>query len=574
MDEKGLISWATIFHGRLAITRKPMTFEQFGVLNNAVSLYTRENPSGVQKRRHFQIFERYLSMHKVDPENSSVGVYVSDEFRDLPVGAGSNAGVTMGAMVLARIDRGGEPIRVGLGDSVLCRVMRNPAKPDDDDCPVLVSFDPQERYAQEVPLGVLTVLTHAHEAALVTVQSGDFGALADPAENIYRYFRDEVLAENLVAVAVGGLADVLPPEKAEALLRGQWNGVWDIRSLEYVAKFFRMEITDKEVLENYANGLDSKWDEYRAGVLDAVTAHKVSFHILVCSTNIEALRSLTLCGLIRRAVAEKAAEVEKVVAELKTTRDEILAGGSKQTMMNEYLAAVKKGLRGFLSARGYDFDVIPQNYIDAPPTDKERVVTNLGVCREAAVAPELQQIIKIVCDAAYFKIDAWISGATAILAKKLEVKDVGPDDVPGAIAAVRPKVEAMVREKPDSKTAKRYVSLLEDIDYFVAMKKADDAISSGAVKPGEAAEYVMSIHAAAKSRLKLIEEECVTVIDIWGTPEQKKRAVDVGTDREIKRIPLEELKVVKNVQPSPDTIIDMTLPPNAQRVLSKKAPGL
>lgn len=584
------MSWATVFHGRLAITKKPLNFEQSGALNNAVSLYRRENASGVQKRPRFQGFERYLSTHRVDPENSFVGVYVSEDFRDLPV-AESNAGVTAGAMVLARVERGGDCVRAVLGDSVLCRVCREPAKPGDDDCPVLVSFDPEERHAEEVPLGVLTVLTHVHEAALVAAQSGDFGALADPAENIYRQFRDETLAPNIVTVAMGGLEEVLAPEKTEALLRGASAGVWDIKSLEYVARFFKMEITDKEIMDNYARGLSAAWDEHRAGLLAAAAAHAVSFNVLVEDANLAALRGLTLCGMVRRAVAERAAAVEKVVAETKAARDAILAGESKQTMMNEYLAATKKGVNGFLAARGYDFALIPPNYTEAPPADRERVVENLRVCRAAARDPELRQIIKIVCDAAYIKIDAWVSGAAAILAKKFEVKADASTDVRSILAAVRPGLDALLKEKPDSKTTKRYAAVLEDVEYFLSMKKADEELnakseergipvlssedngsgSGGGMMPGE---YIMSIHAAARNRLKMTEEECLTVVDIWGSEDQKRRARDVGTEREVRLIPEAELVVVKNVPENPDAVVDMTLPQAAGRILSMEAPKL
>ena len=560
-----------------------MNFEQFSVLNNAVALYCRENSAGVQKRPQFQAFERYLSTHKVDPENSFVGVYVSEEFRDLPV-AESNSGVTSGAMVLARIERGGECVRVALGDSVLCRVVREPAKPGDDDCPVLVSFDPTERLTEEVPLGVLTVLTHVHEAALVAAQSGDFGALADPAENIYRHFRDEALAANVVTVAMGGLEEVLPPAKTEALLRGEMAGVWDIKALEYVARFFKMEITDQEIMDNYARGIDGAWDAHRAGVLAAAAARTVSFNVLVADANVAALRGLTLCGMVRRALAERTAAAEKVVAETKAARDAILAGESKQAMMAEYLAAVKKGVNGFLAARGYDFDLIPPNYTEAPPADRDRVVANLGVCREATRDPELRQIIKIVCDAAYIKIDAWVSGAAAVLAKKFEIKADGTTDVRSVFAEVRPRLEALVKEKPDSKTTKRYAAVLEDVDYFLAMKRADEELSAKSEERGVAVlgecgdersgEFVMSIHAAAKNRLKMIEEECITVVEIWGTEDQKRRAKDVGTEREVKMIPEAELVIVKNVPENPDAVVDMTLPQCAERILSMEAPKL
>ena len=505
-----------------------------------------------------------------------------------------------GSMVLARVERGlGECVRVGLGECVLCRVCREPCRENnnnnnynnnnnnnnnEEDTPVLVSFDPEERVTEEVALGQLAGLSAVQEAALVAAASGDLGALADPVQNIFQAFRDGSLAPNLEAVAAAGLEEVVPQAKTAALLRGETAGVWDVKALEYLARFLRMDITDEEIMDNYARGIDSGWASLRTGLLAAAEAHRVAFHVLVAQKCLDGLRALDVCSMVRTALAEKAAEVERLLAETKAARDAVLDGSAKQEIVAEYLAAVKKGVNGYLAAHGYDFKVVPPNYTEAPPADMERVITNAAACRSAAASTEFRQIVRIICDAAYIKVDAWASNAAAVLARKFDLRDASPDVAPQTVfAEARPAVEALAKEKPDSKTTRRYVDLLKDADYFAAMKAADAPGFEGSQQnqqnqqkqgQGEAGEYVVSIHIAAKNRLMLYEEECMTVVDIWGTKEQKKRAVIVGTDKEVRRIPESELRITANTPSSPDKVIDMTLPPSASKILSTKAPGV
>lgn len=185
-------------------------------------------------------------------------------------------------------------------------------------------------------------------------------------------------------------------------------------------------------------------------------------------------------------------------------------GSAKNELTQWYLREIHEAADALMSARGVIAGAVPDNYMEEAPPCIDDVRRNSHIC--SAIASHAQTdrdtraCVKKLCDTVYPRIDSYARQVKEVLALELGITQ---QDNPAFMDEVRTRVAAAVTagERP----AAHWKQMIADIDYIERMKELEESTEPAASKD------IVPISGLFFSRITRQENECKTVLQIWGT---------------------------------------------------------
>eukprot|EP01102_Stenamoeba_stenopodia_P005728 TRINITY_DN16465_c0_g1_i1.p1 TRINITY_DN16465_c0_g1~~TRINITY_DN16465_c0_g1_i1.p1 ORF type:complete len:760 (-),score=107.96 TRINITY_DN16465_c0_g1_i1:62-2341(-) len=221
---------------------------------------------------------------------------------------------------------------------------------------------------------------------------------------------------------------------------------------------------------------------------------------------------------------------ESSITQLGDRIDEILSGRAKAKVTSWWLNRIETSCNGFLQTLNYDFEAIPANYIEEPPTSIRSVQTNLGIIQEilnpradvhglkpfiiklrGEIQPKLDELQADSEDVLQFRYNITLSSSLRSPVVKKD-KEYAREEAFKEPTPTLPLSTSMASSKHVS-----VASLVEDIKYMRQMKamekEFDDADNSKSKHL--TLTNVVPISGLILARFHIIENELQTILDVW-----------------------------------------------------------
>lgn len=184
-------------------------------------------------------------------------------------------------------------------------------------------------------------------------------------------------------------------------------------------------------------------------------------------------------------------------------------GSAKNELTQWYLREIHEAADALMSARGVVADAVPDNYMEEAPPCIDDVRRNSHICSaiaaHAQTDPDTRARVKKLCDTVYPRIDSYVRQVKEVLALELRIAQ---QDNPAFMEEVRTRVAAAV--KAGERSAAHWKRMVADIDYIEQMKELEESTEPAASKD------IVPISGLFFSRITRRENECKTVLQIWG----------------------------------------------------------
>ena len=226
------------------------------------------------------------------------------------------------------------------------------------------------------------------------------------------------------------------------------------------------------------------------------------------------MRTLAENTDIRGFVEEFLKKTDKRCREVNEGLSRTIAGIHNSSAKNEltqwYLKEVHEAADALMDARGVIADAVPDNYMEEAPPCIDNVRRNSNICcaiaAHAQTDPDTRARVKKLCDTVYPRIDAYARQVKEVLALELGITQ---KDNPAFMEEVQKRVAAAVTagERP----AAHWKRMVADVDYIEQMEALE-----GSTEPA-ASKDIVPISGLLFSRITRRENECKTVLQIWGT---------------------------------------------------------
>lgn len=114
-----------------------------------------------------------------------------------------------------------------------------------------------------------------------------------------------------------------------------------------------------------------------------------------------------------------------------------------------------------------------------------------------------------MCDYAYKKIDEWLTRVREVLSIELEIEPLLMKDEEAFMARVDEEIKRRSAADPKNPEVKKMSGLLMDLTYCKQQRKLETAAKTDSLD-------IVPISGLVYSRLTRLENEALTVINIWG----------------------------------------------------------
>eukprot|EP01103_Thecamoeba_quadrilineata_P000113 TRINITY_DN1008_c0_g2_i1.p1 TRINITY_DN1008_c0_g2~~TRINITY_DN1008_c0_g2_i1.p1 ORF type:complete len:833 (+),score=198.07 TRINITY_DN1008_c0_g2_i1:387-2885(+) len=222
---------------------------------------------------------------------------------------------------------------------------------------------------------------------------------------------------------------------------------------------------------------------------------------------------------------------------LNIEREMLLSGRRKRELTDWWLGLVDSAVRGFLVARGFDFNVVPANYCDEPPSSLEAVHSNLRIVQNVILLAStavvnggintVRNFVSRLAHDIYVRIDEFVRNVRALVCElagvDLSELPLGP---PASSASDSFKSEASTasmlqnvlkqkKERIQKETRVQIKELMRDYEYIVEMKRleidAEDVNGGGKLQLSTA----VPVRGLIFGSFVRLEKELNTVVEIW-----------------------------------------------------------
>lgn len=188
----------------------------------------------------------------------------------------------------------------------------------------------------------------------------------------------------------------------------------------------------------------------------------------------------------------------------------------KEKLTQWWLDLIKSQVNSFLSSLNFDFNAIPENYIDQPPESIEKVEKNCNLLRQLmdrSSGDKHQMNAKLLIPLKteiYAKIDQYIKQAKETLEEEdLDVNESSWKDLIGRVnESYSDPLEENIRD--------RIVGLIKDLEYLEKMKKFEfEYYTTQKTEQGKGLSDIVPITGLIVGRIHRLENEARTCLEVW-----------------------------------------------------------
>jgi len=242
-------------------------------------------------------------------------------------------------------------------------------------------------------------------------------------------------------------------------------------------------------------------------------------------------------------------------------RARILDGTAKRQLSEWWLEEIEQGVDAFLERSGFNFHAIPEDYIEKPPSDLASINANLRMLREMMNPKNTRfrvgEFVETLRARIYARIDEFLTSLRDVAAEEVAalcaavpdlqianslLTNVDDDPIHGLrrpIAALR-KMEHTLNCDQVTLLA-QLVELCQDVDYVCEMKRLEKRDIQENNDKGIIMTNIVPVGGLIFSRFYRVENELMTILELWGDNRLRRTASTRRMDEENKRL-LEERK--------------------------------
>jgi len=227
-------------------------------------------------------------------------------------------------------------------------------------------------------------------------------------------------------------------------------------------------------------------------------------------------------SLAKQRFQRNLAVCESALDQLFIEKREIMNGNKKNELTDWWLALIRQGVDQLLKSYNYDFDAVPPEYIDTPPTSLQVVRENLTIIQQllrafnatqkdrvepTAVEKEFQtdivELLQELKSEVYPKLDDFVAKAQLALQDSFECLDIPFDHL--TISSLL----KLTHDEMEIKMSRSIDRVLGEITYVEQMKRLENSTTKSDVKD------IVPITGLAIGRIVRFENELQTVLEVW-----------------------------------------------------------
>lgn len=533
--------WSELFHFRMQLHKDILMEEQFQRYYKVIKCYIKHTPEA-QKALYWDVvsgLEKFLTTHAMDPDSALVGMIpdatilskfafylenaqtsinyeaeVSQEnlsrliitwskMDDLDVMVRE---VKRMASILGSV-RSVDSEQLKMGDLVVASFKEEKEKKGvyfarfsgrREGSKLGVFLNPDERAEELVAATQVFPFTEDMKAALHDTYRME-RLIEDPTKNLSRELNERIKKRTLSFLAQQGV-DIEIIEKAVKLD----VTIADLPTLQRTkANLLALHKTPPEAFLN-------EIDEYAKGEIKNFISNLGMRDIFIPTREkaLQRLQSISWTDLSRVRIQRNLGTCEQALQHLQLEKRELMNGTTKDKTTEWWLSLIKDECDKFLDKRGYNNDVVPQDYLEQPPTNIQAVRDNLQLIKEILNPNEdkhqVQRLIKNLKVQIYPEIDRFISNAQIVLAEQfnMDYDNFSLDAAEAKFNSEKSTLSAEVREWIED--------MFKDIHYLRQMKRLE--------KPQNCKEKILDIVPVTGlivGRFYRLENELRTVLDVW-----------------------------------------------------------
>eukprot|EP01103_Thecamoeba_quadrilineata_P005023 TRINITY_DN14879_c0_g1_i1.p1 TRINITY_DN14879_c0_g1~~TRINITY_DN14879_c0_g1_i1.p1 ORF type:complete len:984 (-),score=261.24 TRINITY_DN14879_c0_g1_i1:3-2954(-) len=224
---------------------------------------------------------------------------------------------------------------------------------------------------------------------------------------------------------------------------------------------------------------------------------------------------------------------------LMKARDHILSGKAKAELVDWWLDLIDKQVKKHLQGRGYNFETIPEDYLEKAPGDLSQVRKNLRIIRRvlADLSSTSYGAIHILLDDLKSeilpRIDWFLLDLLSLLAlRQAELHSralnrdcpwdlATPNDLLGEES---PPIDQEFRLAIQS--GENEAEVAKDVEYLREMRKMEEDPDSLQRMAGAGVENIVPISGLIVGWFYRLENECHTVLDLWSDEDEDESEDD------------------------------------------------
>jgi hypothetical protein len=233
----------------------------------------------------------------------------------------------------------------------------------------------------------------------------------------------------------------------------------------------------------------------------------------------------------------------KALDVLKKERQLLLDGTKKQQIAEWWLDKIERSADAFLYRQSFNFAAIPENYTEEGPSDLGAIQRNLELVRRFITAKDqrakdmMRRFVDELRAEIYVRIDRFLFDIIYLIASELRKHGASPAQVPNIMRADLGKLEGIFEtlETQLEKTLPEVVfymkELFEDAKYIADMKTVEEGVGDADPK-ALTMSRIVPIGGLIYSRFFRVENELMTILDLWDNSRAMKRAASPPPSRQ------------------------------------------
>jgi len=385
---------------------------------------------------------------------------------------------------------------------------------------VTVTCDPLERTGFELPAEKVMSLPFTIKKTLLDSR---------PPEVIWdQYFAAKSFAEetsdNLIIDSLFERCSNLFPEKNDliAILSPSFAEhaiATDKPRLECVSNKLK-EMTDPMTITGLSFKCESALDPVITPFVKSV--HDNSFrHMLGKNESSEIISQLSSVDLLNESFSKFSESVGASLDHVQKIRDAVIKGVKKAELSHWYLDLIHVEADKVLKTHGFDPNALPKNYTEVPPADMEVIKRNINICKELVEGNEtiedLRSMINRICEIVYERLDAFVLEMMQVLACDMEIPLDPAATHEDALKFVQTVNDILAKpEMKDHPSHRLWKNLAGDIEYIREMHVREGMKGTS--------KEIVPISGLIIGRIFRTQKELESVIEIWGSGASSKIA--------------------------------------------------
>eukprot|EP01102_Stenamoeba_stenopodia_P020946 TRINITY_DN8322_c0_g1_i1.p1 TRINITY_DN8322_c0_g1~~TRINITY_DN8322_c0_g1_i1.p1 ORF type:complete len:1150 (+),score=232.72 TRINITY_DN8322_c0_g1_i1:180-3629(+) len=266
----------------------------------------------------------------------------------------------------------------------------------------------------------------------------------------------------------------------------------------------------------------------REKISEFMSSHNLVFYLPLKDNSIQQLTTFPFREFARNKLQSFVGVFESAVDQVQLQKRELLSGQTKRRLTEWWLAFIDHRAERLLKANGYDFNAVPEDYIEKAPTNIQNVITNLKIV-QSIISPSktavgtsspqyIQRAVSQVRENVYPKIDEFITHAIITLQDQFKLP-IHPS-LSFDFKAIKEKLDTERKEMEEAMIL-QIEGLIKDVDYLREMKRIEEIteekerMEDGGGAVPLALSHVVPISGLFMSCFYRLENELKTVIELW-----------------------------------------------------------